>query len=34
MTLVIISTRDGDYALGVDDVLDTEEVVVKPAPRR
>ncbi|MDQ1156848.1 two-component system chemotaxis sensor kinase CheA [Sphingomonas sp. SORGH_AS 950] len=31
MTLVIISTRDGDYALGVDDVLDTEEVVVKPA---
>ncbi|WP_294310396.1 chemotaxis protein CheA [uncultured Sphingomonas sp.] len=30
-TLVIVSTRDGDYALGVDDVLDTEEVVVKPA---
>lgn len=29
--LVIVSTRDGDYALGVDDVLDTEEVVVKPA---
>ncbi len=30
-TLVIVATRDGDYALGVDDVLDTEEVVVKPA---
>jgi two-component system, chemotaxis family, sensor kinase CheA len=30
-TLVIVSTREGDYALGVDDVLDTEEVVVKPA---
>jgi two-component system chemotaxis sensor kinase CheA len=29
--LVIVSTRDGDYALGVEDVLDTEEVVVKPA---
>ncbi|MET4896952.1 chemotaxis protein CheW [Sphingomonadaceae bacterium jetA1] len=30
-TLVIVATRDGHYALGVDDVLDTEEVVVKPA---
>ncbi len=30
-TLVIVSTREGDYALGVDDVLDTEELVVKPA---
>ena len=30
-TLAIISTRDGDYALGVDAVLDTEELVVKPA---
>ncbi|MDB5694750.1 MAG: chemotaxis protein CheA [Sphingomonas bacterium] len=31
-TLAIISTRDGDYALGVDGVIDTEELVVKPAP--
>ena len=30
-TLAIISTRDGDYALGIDQVLDTEELVVKPA---
>ena len=30
-TLAIISTRGGDYALGVDGVLDTEELVVKPA---
>ena len=30
-TLVIVSTRDGDYALSVEAVLDTEELVVKPA---
>ncbi len=30
-TLVIVSTREGDYALGVDAVLDAEELVVKPA---
>ncbi|MEG3082515.1 chemotaxis protein CheW [Sphingomonas sp. PB2P12] len=30
-TLVIVSTREGGYALGVDSVLDTEELVVKPA---
>ncbi len=30
-TLVIVSTREGDYALGVDSVLDAEELVVKPA---
>ncbi|HEU0043564.1 chemotaxis protein CheA [Sphingomonas sp.] len=30
-TLAIIATRDGDYALAVDEVLDTEELVVKPA---
>ena len=30
-TLVIVSTREGDYALGVDTVLDAEELVVKPA---
>jgi two-component system chemotaxis sensor kinase CheA len=30
-TLAIISTRDGDYALSIDAVLDTEELVVKPA---
>ncbi|MGC5796288.1 chemotaxis protein CheA [Sphingomonas sp. NFX23] len=30
-TLVIVSTREGDYALGVDTVIDTEELVVKPA---
>jgi two-component system chemotaxis sensor kinase CheA len=29
--LAIISTRDGHYALGIDAVLDTEELVVKPA---
>ena len=30
-TLAIIATREGDYALGVDGVIDTEELVVKPA---
>ncbi len=30
-TLAIIATREGDYALAVDTVLDTEELVVKPA---
>ncbi len=30
-TLAIVSTRDGDYALAIDEVLDTEELVVKPA---
>ncbi|HXH16151.1 MAG TPA: chemotaxis protein CheW [Sphingomonas sp.] len=30
-TLVIVSTREGDYALGVDRVIDAEELVVKPA---
>ncbi|KQO13338.1 chemotaxis protein CheA [Sphingomonas sp. Leaf242] len=30
-TLVIVSTREGEYALGVDSVVDTEELVVKPA---
>ena len=29
--LAIVATRDGDYALAVDAVLDTEELVVKPA---
>ena len=29
--LAIVSTRDGNYALAVDAVLDTEELVVKPA---
>ena len=29
--LAIVSTRDGDFALAVDAVLDTEELVVKPA---
>ena len=29
--LAIIGTRDGKFALGVDAVLDTEELVVKPA---
>lgn len=29
--LAIVSTRDGQYALGIDAVLDTEELVVKPA---
>ncbi len=31
VNLVIVSTREGNYALGVDTVLDTEELVVKPA---
>ena len=30
-TLAIVSTRDGTYALAVEAVLDTEELVVKPA---
>ncbi|KQU62300.1 chemotaxis protein CheA [Sphingomonas sp. Leaf339] len=30
--LVIVATREGDYALGIDAVLDTEELVVKPVP--
>ena len=30
-TLAIISTRDGEYALSIDHVIDTEELVVKPA---
>ena len=30
-TLAIVGTRDGDYALAVDGVVDTEELVVKPA---
>jgi two-component system chemotaxis sensor kinase CheA len=30
-TLIIVSTPEHDYALGVDTVLDTEELVVKPA---
>ena len=30
-TLAIISTRDGEYALAIDHVIDTEELVVKPA---
>ncbi|MGP7795117.1 chemotaxis protein CheA [Sphingomonas sp. CLY1604] len=30
-TLAIVSTRDGDYALAIDQVIDTEELVVKPA---
>jgi len=30
-TLAIVASRDGDYALAVDEVLDTEELVVKPA---
>jgi len=29
--LVIVSTRDGAFALGVDQVIDSEELVVKPA---
>jgi two-component system chemotaxis sensor kinase CheA len=28
--LAIVSTRDGDYALAIDAVLDTEELVVRP----
>ena len=30
-TLAIVSTREGVYALGVDHVVDTEELVIKPA---
>jgi two-component system chemotaxis sensor kinase CheA len=30
-TLAIVSTREGVFALGVDAVIDTEELVVKPA---
>ena len=30
-TLAIVSTRDGTYALAIEAVLDTEELVVKPA---
>lgn len=30
-TLAIVSTRDGEYALAIDHVIDTEELVVKPA---
>jgi two-component system chemotaxis sensor kinase CheA len=30
-TLAILSTRDGEYALAIDHVIDTEELVVKPA---
>ncbi|MCU6453878.1 chemotaxis protein CheW [Sphingomonas sp. A2-49] len=30
-TLAIVSTRDGEYALAIDRVIDTEELVVKPA---
>ncbi|USU09555.1 chemotaxis protein CheW [Sphingomonadaceae bacterium OTU29MARTA1] len=30
-TLAIVSTREGEYALGIDHVIDTEELVVKPA---
>lgn len=30
-TLAIVSTKDGDYALAIDMVIDTEELVVKPA---
>lgn len=30
-TLAIVSTREGNFALGVDAVLDTEELVIKPA---
>ena len=29
--LAIVATRDGRYALGIESVLDTEELVVKPA---
>jgi two-component system chemotaxis sensor kinase CheA len=29
--IAVVATREGDYALGLDDVLDTEELVVKPA---
>jgi two-component system chemotaxis sensor kinase CheA len=30
-TIIIVSTRDGSFALAVDAVIDTEELVVKPA---
>ncbi|WP_375402813.1 chemotaxis protein CheA [uncultured Sphingomonas sp.] len=30
-TIVVVSTRDGSFALAVDTVIDTEELVVKPA---
>lgn len=30
-TLAIVNTRDGGFALGIDTVLDTEELVIKPA---
>ncbi|SEM43962.1 two-component system, chemotaxis family, sensor kinase CheA [Sphingomonas gellani] len=30
-TLAIVGTRDGSYALAIDTVLDTEELVIKPA---
>ncbi len=30
-TIVVVSTRDGSFALAVDSVIDTEELVVKPA---
>ena len=30
-TIVVVSTRDGTFALAVDAVIDTEELVVKPA---
>ncbi|MDQ2892607.1 MAG: chemotaxis protein CheW [Pseudomonadota bacterium] len=30
-TLVLVSTRDGSYALAVDEVIDSEELVIKPA---
>jgi two-component system chemotaxis sensor kinase CheA len=30
-TIVVVSTRDGSFALAVDAVIDTEELVVKPA---
>ena len=30
-TLVIVATRDGSFALSVDEVVDTEELVIKPA---
>ena len=29
--LAIVSTREGDYALAIDQVIDTEDLVVKPA---
>ncbi|PAX09803.1 chemotaxis protein CheW [Sphingomonas lenta] len=30
-TMIIVATRDGAFALAVDEVIDTEELVVKPA---